>query len=383
MQEYDPLSAAMIDSPYAKYQELIDTDPIHWHDAMQAWVVVRHRDCVDVLQNHAVFCRDPRRVGQSVPRARQNIQMLDPPKQTPLRKVFVKSLLEQDLDQIVDGGLEPIRRFLQSRPASVEWMNDVASPFALEMSTRLLGVPRPNESDYGRISHGIALRMDTGLQPENAIPGDAARDDLNALGESWFPLAEDCPARLLAAMAHNAEGNQEAQHLLRNSAAMIFNASFGTLFAMAGSLANLLAERPEVFEELESIADLSTGVDELVRFDGPAQGTSRIAVASTELSGVAISPGETVVTILAAANRDPAVFDQPEQILLNRRPNPHLGFGSGPHACFGSNFARVALAGLVGLLFEEKVQLSPEGFPTRRTTATVRSFDTLPLKLGR
>lgn len=89
-------------------------------------------------------------------------------------------------------------------------------------------------------------------------------------------------------------------------------------------------QQPELLEQLrDAAALLSTGVNELLRYDGPSQALSRVALRQTEIRGVTIQPGDVVLTLLAAANRDPAEFTKPNEILLDRKPNRHLGFGWG------------------------------------------------------
>lgn len=379
---YEPLSPDIIHNPYPTYSRMLDERPIHWHQGMKSWVVVRHADCVRVLREHGTFARDPRRTGEEVPEFRQNVQMLDPPEQAPLRRMLVSAMRAQAKDAQLELATDFMRALLtQQKPGeSFDWMDAVSAPFALHLSSALMGVPAPDGAEYADISHGIALRMDSGLAPENIPAGDAARRRLNELGESWFPRPEGDEG-LVARLVQRADAELSAGHLMRNSAAMMFNASYGTLFAMAGNAALLIATRPELLADLADRKLLSTGVDELVRFDGPAQGTSRVAVQATSIAGADISEGDSIVTLLAAANRDSSVFSDPDVIHLDRRPNPHLGFGSGPHACFGSEFGKLGLAAMIIALIEEGRSLRLTAPPTRRVTATVRSLDVLPVSL--
>jgi cytochrome P450 len=160
---------------------------------------------------------------------------------------------------------------------------------------------------------------------------------------------------------------------------VMFNASYGTVFATAGNVALTLLEHPEAMEALQDPQLLTTGVDELIRFDGPAQGTSRVATRRTTISGTTIEPGPIVLTLMAAANRDPEEFPRPEELLLNRTPNRHLSFGWGPHSCLGAVFGRLAVRELVRGLLAAPQRLRLAGVPTRRRTATVRSLDALPV----
>ncbi|MFD9595834.1 cytochrome P450 [Kitasatospora sp. NPDC059973] len=381
---YDPLSPAMLRDPYPTYTRMLEEQPVHWHAGMRAWVVVRHADCVRVLREHATFARDPSRVGEKIPDFRQNVQMMDPPEQNPLRQLLVSAMRSQDKDRLFREAVDFVRgRLAAQRPGEpFDLMADVSAPFALHISAALLGVPEPDDADYAEISHGIALRMDSGLAPENIPQGDAARKRLNDLGESWFPRPEGDNG-LTANLIRRADKEFSGSHYIRNSAAMMFNASYGTIFAMVGNAAHLLATVPDLLPELSRPSRSVTGVDELIRYDGPAQGTSRIAVADTLIEGTRIAAGDNVVTLLAAANRDPRVFADPQDIDLDRRPNPHLGFGSGPHACFGSEFGKLSVTAVINALSDEGVRLRLAAEPTRRTTATVRSLDTLPVYLDR
>jgi cytochrome P450 len=381
---YDPLCPEMLHDPYSTYAKMLEETPVHWHSGMGAWVVIRHADCVRVLREHATFARDPRRNGEKIPEFRQNVQMMDPPEQTPLRRLLVSAMRSQDKERLNEAAVAFMRGRLTGRPPGepFDWMSDVAAPFALHMSTALLGVPEPDESAYAEISHGIALRMDSGLAPENIPEGDDARKRLNELGESWFPRP-DGDRGLIANLIRQADDEFLGGHYIRNSAAMMFNASYGTIFAMVGNAALLLATVPGLLAELSRPTVLATGVDELVRYDGPAQGTSRIAVGDTTIEGTRIAAGDTVVTLVAGANRDPRAFADPHDLKLDRRPNPHLGFGSGPHACFGSEFGKLSISAMINALHDEGMRLRLAAEPTRRTTATVRSLDVLPVYLER
>jgi cytochrome P450 len=379
---YDPLCPEMLHDPYPTYARMLEETPIHWHPGMRAWVVVRHADCVRVLREHETFARDPRRNGEKIPEFRQNVQMMDPPEQTPLRRLLVSAMRSQNKEELLHEAIAFMRgRLTGHQPGEpFDWMSNVSAPFALHMSAALLGVPEPDESAYAEISHGIALRMDSGLAPENIPEGDTARKRLNELGESWFPRP-DGDDGLIANLIRRADDEFLGGHYIRNSAAMMFNASYGTIFAMVGNAALLLATVPGLLPELSRPAVLSTGVDELVRYDGPAQGTSRVAVNDTTIEGTHIAAGDSVVTLLAAANRDPRVFADPQDLKLDRRPNPHLGFGSGPHACFGSEFGKLSISAMIDALNEEGLRPRLADEPTRRATATVRSIDVLPVHL--
>jgi cytochrome P450 len=376
---YEPLSPETLENPYPLYARLRETAPIFWHEQMSSWVVTRHADCVEVLREHNRFARDRRRVGVDVPENMQNLQSLDPPQLSPLKRVLVGAFRNQDLPAIGKRTHVLAERLLGTLADRTEfdWIHEVAAPLALAVSADLFGVPEPGLDYYAAISDAIARRMDGGLNPANIPAGDTARAELNRLVDGW--LAADERPGILSAVRRNADRAGLPAHYIRNSASNMFNASYGTLFAAIGNVCLTLLEHPDVLAQLRSDHTLlDTAPDELVRFDGPAQGTSRLAVEDTELCGQPIRSGQIVMTLFGAANRDPEEFANPENVVLSRSPNRHLGFGWGVHSCLGTMFGNLAISELLRALMDAP-DLRLVGQPTRRTTATVRSMDLLPV----
>ncbi|MEU1019076.1 cytochrome P450 [Streptomyces sp. NPDC005898] len=151
--------------------------------------------------------------------------------------------------------------------------------------------------------------------------------------------------------------------------------------AAVGNAVHTLLAHPGALHQMRDRALLATGVDELVRFDGPVQGTTRTAVRACQIGSVEITAGQKVVVLFAAANRDPAAFARVDELVLDRTPNPHLGYGWGPHSCIGTTVAQAGLRALVTALDDYPAQLPAAGDGVRRRTATMRAFDTLPAAL--
>ncbi|WP_026422380.1 cytochrome P450 [Actinokineospora inagensis] len=377
---YDPLAPDMLENPYPTYAEMREHRPVLWHEGMRSWVLSRYRDCQTVLRDYDLFARDRRRVGEEIPEFRQNLQALDPPAQLPVRSVFVNSLRAQDVAEVGRRTRDRLRVIFErlARQPEFDFMTEVAGPFALVMTAELLGVEPPGLREYTAISDALAQRMDAGLRPEAIGPGDEARKRLNGLVEDWF-AAERRPGTFSELLA-SAKQEQVPDHYLRNTAATTFNASFGTLYATAGNVVLTLLDRPDALDRLRDDPGLlGTAADELIRFDGPAQATSRVATRPVTIGGVDIEAGQTIVTLMAAANRDPREFDRPEELVLDRKPNRHLGFGWGPHACIGLTFGQLGVRELIAAINECPSRLRLAGKPTRRHTATVRTIGDFPV----
>jgi cytochrome P450 len=131
-----------------------------------------------------------------------------------------------------------------------------------------------------------------------------------------------------------------------------------------------LRERPELLE---------SAVEELLRYDSPAQVAVRVAREDVELGGRRIGPGELVVAVLGAANRDPERFAEPERLDLARSPNPHFGFGRGVHFCLGAPLARAEAQVAMGELVRRFPDIRLAGEPVRTETIMMRTLSSLPL----
>lgn len=373
---YDPLDPITLDNPYPTLAGLRDTTPVFWHEELQSWCLTRHADCVAVLRDHERFARDRRRVGTVVPEPSLSVQSLDPPEQAGVRSLFMNALRAHDLVTLENRARQRVMSLFSrlSRRHEFDVMRDVAAPLSVAVISDLLGVEEPDIESFAAVSDTIMRSMDAGLDPATVEPGRAARQQLNTLVESWF---HDHGRDGLLSHVRQYTG-QTAGTYVRNTARVMFQGGYSTMTAAIGNVVHTLLQHPDALARMRDPAVLRTGVDELVRFDGPVQGTSRFATVPTTVGGKTIRPGETVLALFAAANHDPAQFPQPDQLWLGRSPNHHLGYGWGTHACLGTVAARTALRALVSSLLEQPTPLRTAGPPQRRRTATMRVFDVVP-----
>jgi cytochrome P450 len=261
-------------------------------------------------------------------------------------------------------------------------MADLATPLSVAVVADLLGVEAPDVSAFAQVSDAIMRSMDGGLDPAVVEPGRIAREQLSALVQSWFAAGRR-PGLLSHVREHARPASTPDLDLyVRNTARVMFQGGYSTMVAAVGNAVHTLLTHPGALEAMRDPAVLRTGVDELVRYDGPVQGTSRIATRTCEIGGVTVTAGETVTALFAAANHDATQFPEPGRLLPVRSPNRHLGYGWGTHACIGAVPARMALRALVAALAEHPMPLVAAGEPRRRRTATMRAFDILPAAFG-
>ncbi|WP_338682447.1 cytochrome P450 [Streptomyces acidiscabies] len=380
---YDPLDADILRDPYPVLAELRASEPVFWHAGMDSWALTRYADCVRVLRDHETFARDPRRTGGTVPEPSLSVQTLDPPQQSRVRSLFMTALRAQDLTGVEDRARLLVRERLDHLAGGgpFDVMAEIAVPLSVAVVADLLGVEPPSYGEFAAVSDAIMRSMDGGLAPALVEPGRVARRQLSDLVDSWFAVSArpGLLARVRQAMVPDSDAFTRLY--VKNTARVMFQGGYSTMAAALGNAVHTLLAHPGALDRMRDRVLLATGVDELVRFDGPVQGTTRTAVRSCRIGGVGIEAGQKVVPLFAAANRDPAAFARADDLVLDRTPNRNLGYGWGPHSCIGTTVAQAGLRALVAAFNDHPARLTAAGEGVRRRTATMRAFDTLPVAL--
>lgn len=381
---YDPLDPTVLDNPYALYDEMRREAPVLWHAQSSSWMLTKYRDCTAVLRDNSTFARDWRRVGDAVDPSTLNIQNIDPPQQTPLRSLFTTTLKSQPLERIAEIAEATLREsfeLLLNAMEPVDLLEEIAIPLSLSVISLTLGIPAPRIQSFRSTSDAIMRSMDAGLNPELADLGAQARVDLTAMVSEW--ARSNQPGFVTDVARRRWEGNEPPipETQLQNSTRVMFQGGYSTMVAATGNVILAVANAPHVLDGCESPEATLRVVNELLRYDGPVQGTARVALVDTKLSGTAIKAGDVVTTLFGAANRDPEMFAEPNSIMIDRNPNHHLAFGWGPHSCLGSILAEASLGALLNALraADAKVQLC--GRAPRRATATMRTPSAIPASI--
>jgi cytochrome P450 len=386
MISFEPLDPAHISDPYPTYQLLRSEQPSFWHEGLNSWVVSRYDDCEKVLRSTQAFARDWRRVGQSVDSDRISIQNLDPPDHTPLHTIFLAAVRAQDIDRLCRQTATRVHRRAVDAAAgdAIEVMSQFAVPFGLELMAEFLGVRMPTLDEFAETSEAVMRAMDGGLRPDAARAGEQARRALTTLVDGWF---QDT-GNLTGALGHVRKALQASgavpidPRFVRNTARVMFQGGYRTLVAAIGNLLHVIAGRPDVQRELQEMnsAELGRAIDEISRFDGPVQGTTRAAMADGEIEGSPIQAGQNVLCLLGSANRDEDRFERADRLILDRSQNRHMAYGWGAHACIASILARSALVETARAFLADQREIRIAGRPRRRDTATLRAWDHLPVR---
>jgi cytochrome P450 len=380
---FNPLSPEVVADPYPTYRRLREHDPVYRHEQLQSWVLTRFAECQDVLRDSARFTADFRKVGVPTPPTLLSLQTIDPPEQTPLRHLGLDTMRAQDLSTL-EGVLTDRARVLLTELAErdeFDFVADFTDRFTLEAITTLAGVPAPAvDEEFHRLNKALDHSMDAGFDPAAEEPGIKARAHFNALVESWL---DDPPAGGVIAYlaAHESEGGVPREVLV-NSVRAFFHAGFEVPSRFLGNAMAALLRHPAAYAQLRTGAPVEPAVEELVRFAGPVHALSRACTEDSKVDGRLIRRGDVVIALIGAADRDPAQFADPDTILVDRDPNPHLGFGRGTHSCLGAMVGRAETRAVLRALVHDLPALRPTGDPQPRPNATLRGLYHLPVTVS-
>lgn len=388
---WDPFDSRWRQDPVPLYTRLLAEAPVH-RSPLGFWVVAGHRDCLSILRDRRVSSA-LRTTGASEPPPRLVADMepflfRDPPDHTRLR-----GLVQQAFTPKMVARLRPsIQAHAESLVAAcldrgtVDLVADLAYPLPVRAIADLLGVPAGDQDRFASWSHALAR----GLDPEFLLPADAVEQRVRATAafvEYFGDLIEQRrrrpgPDLLSLLVGMSADGAELSRGELLGTCILLLVAGHETTVNLIAGAIVALQDHPDAVAQWRSSPELGrTAVEELLRLVSPVQVDARLATEPIAVGEATVQPGEAMILLLGAANRDPAVFDAPGQLDLHRSPNPHLGFGFGMHHCLGAPLARMETEVVLHtLLLRSEVSLTDE-VPVYKEQIVLRGPTALPARL--
>jgi len=368
--EYDPFTEPQLSSPFSVWSAAREGCPVFRSDKLEAYVVTRFDDVVEVLGDHEQYSsvgaskgfshlhEQARAVMAEVPPPSEtDILPNDPPRHSKMRKFMQMSFLPRRI-----AGLEPAIRAIAEQlldamegQEKVDFYREFAYPYPLQVVMSLVGLP---EEDLPRIKYWVECNMAIKwgkLEPADQLAAAEGRRDfylyLRAFIETRKAAGEDDFVSSLVTHSEQSddpltEAETVGQITSLLSAGHETTANFLTLI-----LDTMLAN-PGTWESL--VADPSLipqAIEEGLRVNGPVQSLWRTTKADTVVAGETIPSGSRVSAVLSSANRDERMFEDPDTFDLSRaNARKHISFGRGIHACVGSNLARMEIRVALELL---------------------------------
>lgn len=366
--QFNPVHPDLLKDPYPTYAIYRAADPIHWGKASLtsipgSWFLFRHDHNAEVLSDGRLYASDPATVGmgESVPEAFKPVAYIfqhwlggmDPPKHRVLRGALAKAFtprriaaLETEITRITTDLIDAA---MDRGDGQFDVRADVAFPLPMAVVGAALGVAKEDWPLFQGWSADVTNAVDNAGEPSYAARGAVA---INAMADYFRELVaqrkqapgDDLLSAMLAAAAEEGKDIEEFDII-----------AIATEFGVAGhettsnsvskSVLGLMQQRA-AWDEFVRLPDKAVGqaIEELLRFSTPVQRQRwRWVTADTVLDGTPLKRGESVVSILGAANRDPEIFENPDVIDFGRESAKHLAFGFGPHFCIGSHLARLEM----------------------------------------
>ncbi len=404
---FNPFDPAFRADPYPFYDALRTNDPVQV-SPLGFTVLTRYDDVARTLRG-AEFARDieanvterpddPRRARRDRQRQRiedgtaaKSILNLDPPDHTRLRRLvsqaFTPSAIERlrpRVQQLVDDVLD-----VAAERGSMELVEELAFPVPFQVISDLLDIPTDRSDDVRAWSQVLTA----GLEPTvDEATLDQAEQAGIAMGEYLTEIIDHRRRHLgddlLSALIQVEEaGDRLTPAELRTFVILLYVAGHETTVNLIGNGTLALLRHPDQLRQWAADPSMdANAIDELLRYDGPVQQTVRVPTVDVTYEGldgeIVVPKGSLVMTVLGAASHDPAVFERPDDLWLQRpNANRHLGFAAGVHYCLGASLAKLEASTAITRLIRRFPDVQLAGEPGWRDRLTIRGVDHLPLSL--
>jgi len=390
---YDPLSYAAYDHPYDVYRQLRDQAPVYYNERRDLWVVSRYADVKACLRNHEQMVNA---LGNDIDGTHDSygVGMLvcqDPPRHTVLRDAVRRSFGAKEILAMENRIREVSRRLLADMRAKGggDFTEDFALPLAFDVALRLVGAPESDAPFF--IEHlwrAMARTVGKLGVPEDAAAANTESEEhlaeivqhrRRAIAAGADPSTPDAISQILLAVDKGRVDNAEVvglAHLVLSAATDAPAALLSNCIAVLDKFPALQRHLAEHSEKIENF------VEEVLRYDGPAQNLSRQTTADVTISGVTIPADSRVMVLMASANRDERVFDEPGSLDVDRvfsAENKILAFGEGIHSCLGAPLARLTARVMLETILDG-TEFRVVGMPQRWVKQMVRGFSALPIE---
>lgn len=386
--DLDPFSDAFLTDPFPGHHAMREAGPVVWLPRYGVYAMARHAEVIASLHDWEAFCSS-RGVGlidfaktppwrpaslllEADPPTHDQARMvinplLRPPTMNALRTQW-RALADQMIDALAARG-----RF--------DAASDLAEVFPLKAFGDAVGLPEEGREHL--LAYGDMVFNAYG--PPNHLLQEATRRSQGAL--AW--VAANCKrerlspggmgAAVFAAADRGEITEEEGERLVRSFLSAGFDTTVGGLSAVIYALAT----HPEAWRALKADRSLvRSAFEEALRWASAVQLFLRTTTREVEVAGVTIPEGSKVALFLAAANRDPRVWPQPDVFDIHRKPTGHVAFGSGIHACWGQLIARVESEAVLGALLDRVDTLVLDGEPKVRLNNSLRAFSSLPVRVS-
>jgi pimeloyl-[acyl-carrier protein] synthase len=392
-------------NPHAAYRLLRRIDRAH-RSPIGLWVLSGHDDIAAALR-HPDLGSDESKADLSLLRPASLLRVAAPVRGGPFRDLVPNLILFRDppdhtrLRSLVNKAFTPravstleerVTRLVHERldqlapRGHMELLSEFAYPVPALVICELLGAPASDQTVISRHAPPLAARLDPNLFRGAAVSAAADQAVVELTGYLTGLIGErrrhPGPDLLSALIAAQDGGDRLSHDELVTMAILLLIAGHETTANLLGNGILALLRNPDQLERVRQDPSVDhTTVEELLRYDGPIQMVQRVTLDDVEIGTNRIPKGHIVAMCIAGANRDPAVFHQPDRLDVTRTPNPHLAFGAGAHFCVGAPLARMEARIALRALLDRLPDLRLTETKVRwRPSFTIRGLRQLPIE---
>ncbi len=374
----DLTSPALVEDPYPALAEERARHAVARHEQTGTWLAFGHAAAGAVLRARGLgrLWRDREPTAYLEPfnlLHRHQMMEQEPPDHTRLRRAVSGAFNRGHVERLRPRVVEIAGGLLDEAGEELDLLADYAEPLPVLVIAELVGLDSADVPSLRTWSQAIVRMYEPDPSPQVVAEAVQASTDFAALVREHLRRRRaqpgaDLTTDLIAAGLSDLE--------LVATVVLLLNAGHEASVNVFGNgLVGLLRSG----RTLDEVTDLPLLVEEMLRFDSALQLFERTAKHDLEVAGVRLRAGERIAALLGAANRDPAVFAQPDDFSPGRDPNPHLAFGAGVHFCLGAPLARMELVESLGVLAARRPGLQLAGPPTSRGTFVLRGYATVPV----
>lgn len=393
--DLNSIGPEFIENPHPVLHRLRTESPVH-RNADGSVYLTRHDDCLKVYQSRDMLSDKQEAFGEKFGRCpllthhTTSLIFNDPPYHTAVRRLISGAFTPRKLAEfepligaIVDRLLDRVEEL-----GDLDLIEDFAKDLPTEIISFMLGIPEEHRARLRGYSLAILGALDPVVPEERLAAGNRAVEEFGAILGDLIDHRRANPdgaheGEVLEALIFGEhEGRRLTQEELIQNCIFLLNAGHETTTSFVGNSIGLLLDNPDQHRLLLDQPDLiGSAVEEFLRLDSPLQIGNRLAGEDIALSNGVLSKGTYIHTSIAAANRDPAVFDDPDRMDITRRPNRHMSFITGIHVCLGASLARVEGRIALGKFVRRFPNMVGNGPRTRVPLARFRGYATLPVRV--
>ncbi len=395
---YHLLDPEVLADPYPLFHRLRTEDPVHWDPFLHAWVVTRYKDVVTVLHHYSAERTPTPKQLAAMGLASLNpiaeimvkqMLFLDPPAHARLRSLASEAFSPQRVEVLRWHIREITDRLLDKVQAKghMDVIADLAEPLPCIVTAEMLGVPVEDYQQLKAWSQDFAEMLGNFQHNPERAPRilksvlEMADYFRSAMREQRLNPRDGLVSSLMNA---EIQGDRLSEEEVVANCIVTMVGGQETTTNLIGNGVLALLRNPDQLEKLRSdLSLIPSAVEELLRYESPSQHTARLAPEDTILGGRRIQKRQAVIAVMAAGNRDPERFPDPDRLDITRADNRHLAFGWAAHFCFGAALARIEGQVAFELMLRRLPHWAFEPGPlVWRSNLGLRGLTRLPLRFG-